>query len=156
MNSWPLRSSKKQMVSASLLCPAMPFKTNTIPGICHLLSINHAGISRHKCNPAELLWTGSPCQGLAKINGQRFPTYKYVFAAEDEIVKKTTLREVKMLRMLKQNNIVELKEAFRRKSKLVSGPNNITALVHVTVSRRAQCCYHQGRTTSQPQGPVTP
>lgn len=39
--------------------------------------------------------------------------------ADDEMVRKTTLREVKMLRMLKQNNIVELKEAFRRKNKLV-------------------------------------
>lgn len=39
--------------------------------------------------------------------------------AEDEIVRKTTMREVKMLRMLKQGNIVELKEAFKRKNKLV-------------------------------------
>lgn len=39
--------------------------------------------------------------------------------AEDEIVRRTTLREVKMLRMLRQDNIVELKEAFRRKGKLV-------------------------------------
>lgn len=39
--------------------------------------------------------------------------------AEDEIVRRTTLREVKMLRMLRQSNIVELKEAFRRKGKLV-------------------------------------
>jgi cyclin-dependent kinase-like len=40
--------------------------------------------------------------------------------AEDEIVRKTTLREVKMLRALRQENIVSLKEAFRRKQKLVS------------------------------------
>lgn len=39
--------------------------------------------------------------------------------AEDEIVRKTTLREVKMLRALRQENIVSLKEAFRRKQKLV-------------------------------------
>ena len=38
--------------------------------------------------------------------------------AEDEIVRKTTLREVKMLRALRQENIVSLKEAFRRKQKL--------------------------------------
>lgn len=38
---------------------------------------------------------------------------------EDEIVRKTTLREVKMLRSLRQENIVNLKEAFRRKHKLV-------------------------------------
>lgn len=43
--------------------------------------------------------------------------------AEDEVVRKTTLREVKMLRALRQENIVSLKEAFRRKQKLVrAGP----------------------------------
>jgi cyclin-dependent kinase-like len=39
---------------------------------------------------------------------------KFKESDEDEIVKKTTLREVKMLRMLKQENIVQLKEAFKR------------------------------------------
>lgn len=38
--------------------------------------------------------------------------------AENEEVKETTLRELKMLRTLKQENIVELKEAFRRRGKL--------------------------------------
>lgn len=33
-------------------------------------------------------------------------------------MRKTTLREVRILRMLKQENIVNLKEAFRRKGKL--------------------------------------
>ena len=37
---------------------------------------------------------------------------------ENEEVKETTLRELKMLRTLKQDNIVELKEAFRRRGKL--------------------------------------
>ena len=37
---------------------------------------------------------------------------------DDEVVRKTTLREVKILRMLRQPNIVSLKEAFRRKGKL--------------------------------------
>ena len=43
-----------------------------------------------------------------------------VFACipENEEVKETTLREPKMLRTLKQENIVELKEAFRRRGKL--------------------------------------
>ena len=34
-------------------------------------------------------------------------------------VRKTTLREVKILRLLRHTNIVSLKEAFRRKGKLV-------------------------------------
>lgn len=38
---------------------------------------------------------------------------------DDEIVRKASLREVKILRMLKHPNIVSLKEAFRRKGKLV-------------------------------------
>lgn len=50
-------------------------------------------------------------------------------ADEDEIVRKTTLREVKMLRMLRQENIVDLKEAFRRKSKLVSRLAGCTARI---------------------------
>ena len=43
---------------------------------------------------------------------------KFKEGDEDEIVKKTTLREVKMLRLLKQQNIVQLKEAFKRKQRL--------------------------------------
>ncbi|KAK3281501.1 hypothetical protein CYMTET_10709 [Cymbomonas tetramitiformis] len=43
---------------------------------------------------------------------------KFKESEDDEIVRKTTLREVKVLRSLKQENIVNLKEAFRRKSKL--------------------------------------
>jgi cyclin-dependent kinase-like len=35
-------------------------------------------------------------------------------AEEDQIVKKTTLREVKMLRLLKDKSIVKLIEAFKR------------------------------------------
>ena len=35
-----------------------------------------------------------------------------------EVLRKTTLREVKILRMLRHNNIVSLTEAFRRKTKL--------------------------------------
>eukprot|EP00002_Diphylleia_rotans_P016623 TRINITY_DN3235_c0_g2_i3.p2 TRINITY_DN3235_c0_g2~~TRINITY_DN3235_c0_g2_i3.p2 ORF type:complete len:106 (-),score=9.26 TRINITY_DN3235_c0_g2_i3:415-732(-) len=43
---------------------------------------------------------------------------KFKECEEDESVRKTTLREVKILRMLKHQNIVSLKEAFRRKGKL--------------------------------------
>lgn len=43
---------------------------------------------------------------------------KFKESEEDEAVRKTTLREVKILRMMRHENIVQLKEAFRRKSKL--------------------------------------
>lgn len=43
---------------------------------------------------------------------------KFKESDDDEIVRKTTLREVKVLRMLRQENIVHLREAFRRKNKL--------------------------------------
>lgn len=43
---------------------------------------------------------------------------KFKEGDDDESVRKTTLREVKMLRNLRQDNIVFLKEAFRRKTKL--------------------------------------
>ena len=43
---------------------------------------------------------------------------KFKEAETDESVHKTTLREVKILRLLKHDNIVQLKEAFRRKGKL--------------------------------------
>jgi cyclin-dependent kinase-like len=39
-------------------------------------------------------------------------------AVEDDVVRKTTLREVKILRMLKHPCVVDLREAFRRKGKL--------------------------------------
>lgn len=43
---------------------------------------------------------------------------KFKESEEDECVKKTTLREVKILKSLKHENIVQLKEAFRRKGRL--------------------------------------
>jgi len=43
---------------------------------------------------------------------------KFKETEDDEIVRKTTLREVKILRMLKHDNIVTLREAFRRKGRL--------------------------------------
>ena len=39
---------------------------------------------------------------------------KFKESDEDEVAKKTIMREVKMLRMLKHANIVFLKEAFKR------------------------------------------
>ncbi len=43
---------------------------------------------------------------------------KFKESEDDEILKKTTLREVRILRMLRHTNIVCLKEAFKRKAKL--------------------------------------
>lgn len=43
---------------------------------------------------------------------------KFKDREDDEGVQKTTLRELKMLKTLKQENIVDLKEAFRRRGKL--------------------------------------
>ena len=43
---------------------------------------------------------------------------KFKEAEDNEAVQKTTIREVKVLRLLKHENIVQLKEAFRRKGKL--------------------------------------
>jgi len=43
---------------------------------------------------------------------------KFKESEEDEVVRKTTLREVKILRIMRHENIVQLKEAFRRKGKL--------------------------------------
>ena len=42
----------------------------------------------------------------------------YIFITDNEDVRRTTLRELKVLRTLKQENIVELREAFRRRGKL--------------------------------------
>lgn len=43
---------------------------------------------------------------------------KFKETDDDEIVRKTTLREVKVLRMIKHSNVVQLREAFKRKGRL--------------------------------------
>jgi cyclin-dependent kinase-like len=43
---------------------------------------------------------------------------KFKETDDDEIVRKTTLREVKVLRMIKHPNVVQLREAFKRKGRL--------------------------------------
>jgi len=53
-----------------------------------------------------------------KENLENVAIKKFKESEDDEIVRKTTLREVKILRMLKHKNIVDLREAFRRKGKL--------------------------------------
>lgn len=49
-----------------------------------------------------------------KETGEIVAIKKFKESEDDEIVKKTTLREVKMLRTLKQENIVTLIEAFKK------------------------------------------
>ena len=49
-----------------------------------------------------------------KETGEVVAIKKFKESEDDEIVKKTTLREVKMLRMLRQENIVTLIEAFKK------------------------------------------
>lgn len=53
-----------------------------------------------------------------KENGEIVAIKKFKESEDDEILRKTTLREVKILRMLRHVNIVCLKEAFKRKAKL--------------------------------------
>lgn len=53
-----------------------------------------------------------------KETGEFVAIKKFKESEDDEAVRKTTIREVKILRMLKQENVVQLKEAFRRKGKL--------------------------------------
>eukprot|EP01038_Epipyxis_sp_PR26KG_P004950 gene4950-6923_t len=53
-----------------------------------------------------------------KESGEIVAIKKFKESDDDEILRKTTLREVKILRMLRHTNIVSLKEAFRRKMKL--------------------------------------
>ena len=53
-----------------------------------------------------------------KNNSELVAIKKFKESEDDEIVRKTTLREVKMLRQLRHENIVSLKEAFRRKGQL--------------------------------------
>lgn len=47
-----------------------------------------------------------------------FAIKKFKVSDDDEILRKTALREVKLLRLLRHSNIVSLIEAFRRKGKL--------------------------------------
>ncbi|KAI8464500.1 MAG: flagellar associated protein [Monoraphidium minutum] len=61
---------------------------------------------------------GMVFKAVNSATGEQVAIKKFKESDEDDIVRKTTLREVKMLRMLRQENIVDLKEAFRRKRKL--------------------------------------
>ena len=53
-----------------------------------------------------------------KDTGEILAIKKFKDTEDEESVKKTIVREVKILRMLRHDHIVQLKEAFRRKNKL--------------------------------------
>eukprot|EP00923_Selenidium_pygospionis_P000912 GHVN01001408.1.p1 GENE.GHVN01001408.1~~GHVN01001408.1.p1 ORF type:complete len:693 (+),score=105.51 GHVN01001408.1:283-2361(+) len=53
-----------------------------------------------------------------KLNGEFVAIKKFKETENDESARRTILREVKILKALKHDNIVHLKEAFRRKGKL--------------------------------------
>ena len=54
-----------------------------------------------------------------RYTGEDFAIKKFKESEDDAVVRKTTLREVRVLRLLQAHpNIVQLKEAFRRKAKL--------------------------------------
>ena len=67
----------------------------------------------------RLIWVFAGCSHFVGFV-MRWLKYKsfVLFVSENEDVRRTTLRELKMLRSLKQENIVDLREAFRRKGKL--------------------------------------
>jgi cyclin-dependent kinase-like len=51
---------------------------------------------------------------LQKLTLNSVAIKKFKEGDEDEVAKKTIMREVKMLRMIKYSNIVHLREAFKR------------------------------------------
>jgi cyclin-dependent kinase-like len=57
-------------------------------------------------------------QAKVKETGEIVAIKKFKESDDDEIVKKTTLREVKMLRSLKQENIVTLVDCFKKMNRL--------------------------------------
>ncbi|CAD8192140.1 unnamed protein product [Paramecium octaurelia] len=61
---------------------------------------------------------GVVLKGQNKETGEIVAIKQYIGSEEDESIKKTILREVKLLKMLNHDNIVKIKEAFRRKGKL--------------------------------------
>ena len=55
---------------------------------------------------------------LHRETGEMVAIKKFKDTDEDELVRRVSLREVKVLRQMNQENIVKLREAFRRKGKL--------------------------------------
>lgn len=97
MKLWPLRNSRTVKVRGQVL-------------VC--------GFNCQTIQQLYFRWVAShpPSPHVSATWSWFFP--RSHFHTENEEVKETTLRELKMLRTLKQENIVELKEAFRRRGKL--------------------------------------
>lgn len=53
-----------------------------------------------------------------KETGEFVAIKKFKESEEDESTHKITIREIKILRMIKHESIVQMKEAFRRKGRL--------------------------------------
>jgi cyclin-dependent kinase-like len=61
---------------------------------------------------------GIVIKAINKENNETVAIKKFKDSEEEDLFQKTISREVKLLKMLKHENIVQLKEAFRRKSRL--------------------------------------
>lgn len=78
----------------------------------------------NKMNKYEILGVmGEGAYGVVlkcrlRENGEYVAIKKFKEGEDDEAVRKTTIREVKILRILKHENVVQLREAFRRQGKL--------------------------------------
>ena len=98
MKSWPLRNSRTVKVRGQQAL----ISVFTVKPFITFISVGMYSIPTTARKPTVILL-------IPHLSHLR---------AENEEVKETTLRELKMLRTLKQENIVELKEAFRRRGKL--------------------------------------
>jgi cyclin-dependent kinase-like len=61
---------------------------------------------------------GTVFKARHKITGQLVAIKKFKESDEDEQVRKTALREIRVLKQLRHDNVVNLLEVFRRKGKL--------------------------------------
>lgn len=77
------------------------------------------------------------------MNGSSESFNVFACILENEEVKETTLRELKMLRTLKQENIVELKEAFRRRGKLYLVFEYVEKVSHELPVCRLHCLFEE-------------
>lgn len=95
-----------------------------------------------KFKDSEGEWRSERAGGRRKSRTEQLYHFcLFNFRAENEEVKETTLRELKMLRTLKQDNIVELKEAFRRRGKLYLVFEYVERVSLMTLFLSFQCVH---------------